>query len=65
MTLKSSWNIASDDHIEFDLNPSPCRSIIRQSIDSNNCLSNSPTDGVNKLSDWFESCSLDENKCRN
>jgi hypothetical protein len=31
---------------------------------SNNQFSNSPTDGVNKLADWFESCSLDESKCK-
>ncbi len=58
----------------------PCRSTIRQSIDSiteitsaftNSILSpkkessNSPIDGVNKLSDWFESCTLNENKCMN
>jgi hypothetical protein len=32
---------------------------------SNNHLPISPIDGVNKLSDWFENCTLDENKCTN
>jgi hypothetical protein len=31
---------------------------------SDNRFPNSPTDGVNKLADWFESCSLDESKCK-
>jgi hypothetical protein len=31
---------------------------------SNNRLPNSPIDGVNTLTDWFESCSLDESKCK-
>jgi len=31
---------------------------------SNNQFPNSPTDGVNTLADWFESCSLDESKCK-
>jgi hypothetical protein len=30
---------------------------------SNNRSPNSPTDGVNTLTDWLESCSLDESKC--
>ena len=31
---------------------------------SNNQSPNSPTDGVNTLADCFESCSLDEGKCK-
>ena len=31
---------------------------------SNNRSPNSPTDGVNTLTDWLESCSLDESKCK-
>lgn len=31
---------------------------------SDNSLPNSPTDGVNKLADWFEGCSLDESKSK-
>jgi hypothetical protein len=30
----------------------------------NNRFPNSPTDGINTLADWFESCSLDESKCK-
>jgi hypothetical protein len=31
---------------------------------SNNQFLNSPIDGVNTLTDWLESCSLDESKCK-
>jgi hypothetical protein len=31
---------------------------------SNNRSPISPTDGVNTLTDWLESCSLDESKCK-
>ncbi|CAF3035388.1 unnamed protein product [Rotaria sp. Silwood2] len=126
MTLKSNWNILSDDDnsqqsffsdcdSEFDLSPQvrysfetpmtrsrsktigntliipptpskeQCQSIIQHSINSlanmtttltnsilfskkdlsNNRFQNSTIDGINTLTDWFESCSLNESKYKN
>ena len=37
----------------------------KEELSKKNQILTSPTDGVNKLTDWFESCSLDEKKCKN
>lgn len=66
MTLRSAENVVSDCDSDMDLSPSSQYSLENFSMTEspNSPIPTSPTDRVNKLADWFENCSLDENRCK-
>ena len=74
MTLRFGQNIVSDDDLDMDFSPTDLKTLAIEPMIMTNSIpfSNedpphspvpaSPTDRVNKLADWFENCSLNENK---